>query len=53
MRVLPFGPGAVLAEYDSLAEVMAVDDVLRASRLAGVEDIVPAARDRDGHVRRG
>jgi KipI family sensor histidine kinase inhibitor len=44
MRVLPFGPGAVLAEYDSLAEVMAVDDALRSSGLAGVEDIVPAAR---------
>jgi 5-oxoprolinase (ATP-hydrolysing) subunit B len=44
MRVLPFGPGAVLAEYDSLAEVMAVDDALRASGLAGIEDVVPAAR---------
>lgn len=44
MRVLPFGPGALLAEYDSLAEVMAVDDALRSSGLAGVDDIVPAAR---------
>ena len=44
MRVLPFGPGAVLAEYDSLAEVMAVDDALRSSGLTGIEDIVPAAR---------
>ena len=44
MRVLPFGSGAVLAEYDSLAEVMAVDDALRASGLAGIEDVVPAAR---------
>ncbi|MEO8264810.1 MAG: 5-oxoprolinase subunit PxpB [Ilumatobacteraceae bacterium] len=44
MRVLPFGPGAVLAEYDSLAEVMAVDDALRSSGLGGIEDIVPAAR---------
>ena len=44
MRVLPFGPSAVLAEYDSLAEVMAVDDALRASGLAGLEDVVPAAR---------
>ena len=44
MRVLPFGPGAVLAEYDSLAEVMAVDDALRSSGLAGIDDIVPAAR---------
>ena len=44
MRVLPFGSGAVLAEYESLAEVMAVDDALRMSGLAGIEDIVPAAR---------
>ena len=44
MRVLPFGLSAVLAEYDSLAEVMAVDDALRASGLAGLEDVVPAAR---------
>jgi 5-oxoprolinase (ATP-hydrolysing) subunit B len=44
MRLLPCGPGAVLAEYDSLAEVMAVDDAVRASGLAGLEDVVPAAR---------
>jgi len=44
MRVLPFGSGAVLAEYDSLAEVMAVDEALRSSGLAGIEDVVPAAR---------
>jgi 5-oxoprolinase (ATP-hydrolysing) subunit B len=44
MRVLPFGPGALLAEYDSLAEVMAVDDAIRNSALAGIEDVVPAAR---------
>jgi KipI family sensor histidine kinase inhibitor len=44
MRVLPFGPGALLAEYDSLAEVMSVDEALRESNLAGVDEIVPAAR---------
>ena len=44
MRVLPCGPGAILAEYDSLSEVMAVDDALRASGLAGIDDVIPAAR---------
>jgi KipI family sensor histidine kinase inhibitor len=44
MRLLPFGPRAVLAEYDSLAEVMAVSDALRAADLPGVDDVVPAAR---------
>jgi 5-oxoprolinase (ATP-hydrolysing) subunit B len=44
MRVLPCGPGALLAEYDSLAEVMAVDDALRRSDLAGIDDVIPAAR---------
>ncbi|HZY08307.1 MAG TPA: 5-oxoprolinase subunit PxpB [Ilumatobacteraceae bacterium] len=44
MRVLPFGPGALLAEYDSLAEVMSVDAVLRESNLAGIDEIIPAAR---------
>lgn len=44
MRVLPFGPGAILAEYDTIDEVMAVDDALRAAALAGVDEVVPAAR---------
>ncbi len=44
MRVLPCGPGALLAEYDSLDEVMAVDDALRQSDLAGIDDVIPAAR---------
>ena len=44
MRLLPYGPRAVLAEYDSLAEVMAVSDALRAADLRGVDDVVPAAR---------
>lgn len=44
MRLLPYGPRAVLAEYDSLAEVLAVHDALRAAALAGVDDVVPGAR---------
>ena len=44
MRLLPYGPRAVLAEYDSLAEVMAVSDALRAAALPGIDDVVPAAR---------
>ena len=44
MRVLPFGPDAILAEYDTIDEVMAVDGALRASALAGIDDVVPAAR---------
>lgn len=44
MRLLPFGPDAVLAEYASLEEVMAVSDALRAAALPGVDDVVPAAR---------
>ncbi len=44
MNLLPYGPGAVLAEYGSLAEVMAVNDALRTCGLAGIEDVIPAAR---------
>ncbi len=44
MRLLPCGPGAILAEYDSLVEVMAVDSALRESDLAGIDDVIPAAR---------
>jgi KipI family sensor histidine kinase inhibitor len=44
MRLLPCGPGAVLAEYDSLAQVLAVHEALRSAALPGVVDIVPAAR---------
>jgi KipI family sensor histidine kinase inhibitor len=44
MRVLPFGHGALLAEYDTIDEVMAVDDALRSAALAGVDEVVPAAR---------
>jgi KipI family sensor histidine kinase inhibitor len=44
MRVLPCGPSAVLAEYESLAEVLAVYEALRFADVAGVDQIVPAAR---------
>ena len=44
MRVLPFGPGALLAEYDSISEVMSVDEALRESNLDGIDEIIPAAR---------
>lgn len=44
MRLLPCGSGAVLAEYDTLAEVMAVDGALRISDLPGIDDVIPAAR---------
>jgi KipI family sensor histidine kinase inhibitor len=44
MRLLPCGPGAILAEYDTIDEVMAVDDALRAAALAGIDDVIPAAR---------
>ena len=50
MRLLPCGPGAVLAEYDSLAEVMAVDDALRARGLAGRRRRHPGGPHRAGHV---
>jgi 5-oxoprolinase (ATP-hydrolysing) subunit B len=33
-----------LAEYDTIDEVMGVDDALRAAALAGVDDVIPAAR---------
>lgn len=44
MKLLPYGRRAVLAEYESLEEVMAVDAALRAARVPGVVDIVPGAR---------
>jgi 5-oxoprolinase (ATP-hydrolysing) subunit B len=44
MRLLPCGPGATLAEYDTIDEVMAVDDALRSAALAGIDDVIPAAR---------
>ncbi|BDZ44920.1 hypothetical protein GCM10025866_08290 [Naasia aerilata] len=44
MRILPFGDAALLAEFDSLAEVRATAGALRATAPPGVIDIVPAAR---------
>jgi KipI family sensor histidine kinase inhibitor len=44
MRVLPCGPGAILAEYDTIDEVMSVDDALRGANLSGIDDVIPAAR---------
>ena len=44
MKLLPYGPRAVLAELDSLAEVMATASAWRAAGLPGAIEIVPAAR---------
>ncbi len=44
MKLLPYGPRAVLAEFDSLAEVMLAANAWRAARRPGVVDVVPAAR---------
>lgn len=44
MKLLPYGPRAVLAEFDSLSEVMATASAWRAAAFRGVVDVVPAAR---------
>ena len=44
MRLLPSGPRAVLAEFDSIAEVVAAATAWRRAMPAGVIDVVPAAR---------
>jgi 5-oxoprolinase (ATP-hydrolysing) subunit B len=44
VRLLPYGPRALLAEFESLAEVMAAATQWRSASLPGVEEIVPAAR---------
>ncbi|KUP97343.1 5-oxoprolinase subunit B family protein [Thermobifida cellulosilytica] len=44
MRVLECGDSAVLVEVDGLDEVMALHAELAAHPLAGVEEVVPAAR---------
>lgn len=44
MKLLPYGPRALLVEFDSLAEVMAAAATWRGDELPGVVDIVPAAR---------
>ena len=44
MKLLPYGPLAVLAEFDTLAEVMNAAEAWREAALPGVIDLVPAAR---------
>jgi KipI family sensor histidine kinase inhibitor len=44
VNLLPYGPRAVIAEFDSLAEVMAAASAWRATMPPGVIDVVPAAR---------
>lgn len=44
MRLLPYGPRAVLAEFDTLTEVMSTSNAWRSAALSGVVDVVPAAR---------
>jgi KipI family sensor histidine kinase inhibitor len=44
VRILPSGPHAVLAEYESLDAVLAVSARLRDEPAPGVVDIVPASR---------
>ncbi|MCB0982703.1 MAG: carboxyltransferase domain-containing protein, partial [Ilumatobacter sp.] len=44
MRLLPYGPRAVLAEFDRLEQVVAAAAAWRAAGWPAVEDIVPAAR---------
>jgi KipI family sensor histidine kinase inhibitor len=44
VRVLPYGDTALLAEFDSLAEVRAAAQALRGTAPRGVIDVVPAAR---------
>ena len=44
MRLLPYGPRALLAEFTSLGEVLGAAEALRAAALPGVVDVVPAMR---------
>lgn len=44
MRLLPYGPRAVLAEFETLADVMSAANTWREARIGGVIDVVPAAR---------
>lgn len=44
MRLLPYGPRAVLAEFSSIDEVIAAAAAVRDAELPGVVDVVPAAR---------
>ncbi len=44
MKLLPYGPRAVLAEFETLAEVMNAASRWREATFPGVVDVVPAAR---------
>ena len=44
MRLLPYGPVALLAEYDAIDAVIGVATRLRQAGLTSVREIVPAAR---------
>lgn len=44
MRLLPYGPRAVLAEFEDLDRVMAAAERWRRAGLPGVTDVVPAER---------
>lgn len=44
MNLLPYGPRAVLAEFDSLEAVMSTATAWRAAGQSGILDVVPAAR---------
>ncbi len=44
VRILAYGPRALLAEYDSIEAVMGAADHVRRASLPSVRDIVPAAR---------
>jgi KipI family sensor histidine kinase inhibitor len=44
MRLLPYGPSALLAEFTSLGGVLGATAALRRAAVPGVIDIVPAAR---------
>jgi KipI family sensor histidine kinase inhibitor len=44
VKLLPYGPRAVLVEFDDLRQVMAAATTWRVARLPGVVDVVPAAR---------
>ena len=44
MKLLPYGPRAVLAEFGTLQEVMSAATTWRAAAFPGVLEVVPAAR---------
>ncbi len=44
MRFLPVNHGALMVELDDLAQTLALLDSLKADPIAGIEELVPAAR---------